>query len=92
MFYFLFLRILFVFSILCLAVGCVKKEPVTVPVKDPRADLSDQYTVSADKLAKEAQYRSSNFLLRKAIEICSQIKDWEKAIHCYIRLGDNFQQ
>jgi CHAT domain-containing protein len=92
MFYFLFSRILFVLFFLCLAVGCAKKEPVTVPVKDPRADLSDQYAASADKLAKEAQYRSSNFLLRKAIDIYSQIKNWEKAIQCYIRLGDNYQQ
>lgn len=92
MFYFLFSRILFVLFILWMAVGCAKKEPMTVPVKDPRADLSDQYAASADKLAKEAQYRSSNFLLRKAIDIYSQIKNWEKAIQCYIRLGDNYQQ
>ena len=92
MFYFLFSRTLFVLFILWVATGCAKKEPVTVPVKDPRADLCDQYAVSAEKLAKEAQYRSSNFLLKKAIDIYSQIKNWEKAIQCYIRLGDNFQQ
>ena len=86
-------RILVVFCLLILAGNCVKKtEPVTVPVKDPRADISDQYTASAGKLAKEAQYRSSNFLLKKAISIYSDIKYWEKAIQCYIQLSENFQQ
>lgn len=69
-----------------------KKAPVTEPVKDPRADDGEQFTMSAEKLAKEAQFRSSNFLLRKAISLYSEIKHWEKAIRCHISMADNFQK
>ncbi len=89
-----FRRFLPVLFALILLGGCAKKEqPATIPpVKDPRSDISDQYAADAEKLAEEAQYNSSNFYLGKAIEFYSEIKAWEKAIQCYIRLGDNYQQ
>jgi CHAT domain-containing protein/Tfp pilus assembly protein PilF len=87
-------RILPVLFLLAMLVGCGKNEkPATMPpVRDSRAELSDRYAADAEKMAKEAQYRSSNFYLRKAIEIYSEIKEWEKAVQCYIHLGDNYQQ
>lgn len=86
--------IMLVIMLVVMLAGCGKKEePVTIPpVRDPRAELSDQYAADAEKMAKEAQYRSANFYLGKAIEIYSEIKEWEKAVQCYIHLGDNYQQ
>ncbi|MCP5102649.1 MAG: CHAT domain-containing protein [bacterium] len=89
------LRFFLILFLLVLAGSCTKREePVTepVPVKDPRVDISDGYTKNAVKLIKEAQYQSANFYLGKAIEIYTQVKSWEKAIQCYIRLGDNYQR
>ena len=89
-----FRRFLPVLFLLVWLGGCSQKEqPVTIPpVKDPRSDVSDQYAADAEKLAEEAQYKSSNYYLGKAIDLYSELKEWEKAIQCYIRLGDNYQQ
>ena len=63
-------RILSVLFFLVMLVGCGRKEPpVTIPpVRDPRAEISDQYAADAEKMAKDAQYKSANFYLGKAIE------------------------
>lgn len=89
-----FRRFLPVLLLFILLGGCsIKEQPVTSPpVEDPRSDISDQYAADAEKMAEEAQYKGSNFYLGKAIELYSEIKEWEKAIQCYIRLGDNYQQ
>ncbi len=85
-----------ILSLLALAGACAKKQgPVTaptLPVRPPQALQADEFSANAAKLAKEAQYNSANFYLGKAIEVYTEVKEWEKTIECYIHLGDNYQQ
>lgn len=87
-----FSRIFFVFLLLVLSVNCTKKEPFTLPLKETQIETGHRYVMNADKLAKEAQYKSSNYFLEKAIDIYTKIEKWENTIKCYIRIGENFQR
>ncbi len=79
-----------------LAGSCTQKsKPVTIkpPEKDPaRAEEGLKFADNAGKLAKEAQYRSSNYYLGRAIDSFKAARDWEHAIQCYIQVGENYQQ
>jgi CHAT domain-containing protein/Tfp pilus assembly protein PilF len=76
--------------ILLLTGGCASgPAPLTV---EPPGQISDQYVKSADKMANEGQYKTSNFFYRKAIDTYEELEMWEKAIKCYIKLGDNYQK
>lgn len=86
-------RLLPVLFILLLAGGaCTEKAPVTEPPRDARGKTGDNLAKDAKELAGEAQFESANYYLGKAIDIYKKVKEWEKAIHCHIRLGDNYQQ
>ncbi|MCP4151258.1 MAG: CHAT domain-containing protein [bacterium] len=54
-------------------------------------EVDDQYTTNAEKFAKDAQYKSSNFFLRKAILNYMKSGDKEKIIFCHMRMAENFQ-
>ena len=69
--------------------NCAGKKPVRY--NRVMTEISDQYTVKAEKLAGEAQYTSSNFYLKKAIPIYKKAGNWLKMVQCYIKLGDNFK-
>jgi len=79
-----------IISVIVLVSGCsVKTIPVTAP--NPFS-YSDQCVSNADKMAENGQYKTSNFYIRKAIDIYERNQAWEKAIRCYIKLGDNYQR
>jgi len=63
--------------------------PMQMEITD---QVSDQYVKSADKMAKDGQFKTSNFFLKKAINTYENMGIWDKAIKCYIKLGDNFQR
>lgn len=90
-----FTRIFSCLAIVLVLTGysCTKKSVSLEPViPDPRSAEGDEFIDNADQLSKEAQYQSANHYLEKALEIFQKTKEWEKAIHCYIQRGDNFQQ
>jgi CHAT domain-containing protein len=71
--------------------GGAIKAPKTTPL--PTIDqLAEKYVGDAEKMAKEGQFKSSNFFYQKAIARYEVSKQWEKAIKCYIKMGDNFQR
>jgi len=71
--------------------GCTSK-PVPVTVQFPTDQVSDQFTKNADQMATDGRYLTSNFLYKKAISQYEKLEAWDKAIKCYIKLGDNFQR
>ena len=76
--------------VLLLMGGCAST-PASLTVEPP-GQVSDQYVKSADKMADDGQYKTSNFFYRKAIDTYEELEMWEKAIKCYIKLGDNYQK
>ncbi len=71
--------------------GCTSK-PVPVAVQPPADQLSDRYAKNADQMAADGRFLPSNFLYKKAIAHYEKLEVWDKAIKCYIKLGDNFQK
>lgn len=84
----LFLAAMFIL----LSGGCAGPpgKPKTLP-PPPVDRIAGQYVRSAQKMAVDGQFKSSNFFLRKAIEKFEQTERWADAIQCYIQIGDNFQ-
>lgn len=78
------------FAILLIS-GCTSKQ-APVAVKPPADQVSDQYVKNADQMATDGRYKTSNFLYKKAITKYEKLEVWDKAIKCYIKLGDNFQK
>jgi CHAT domain-containing protein len=71
--------------------GCTSK-PMPVAVQPPIDQVSEQYAKNADQMASDGQYMTSNFFYKKAITHFEKLEVWDKAIKCYIKLGDNFQK
>ncbi|UCH97639.1 MAG: tetratricopeptide repeat protein, partial [Candidatus Aminicenantes bacterium] len=71
--------------------GCAA-QPAPVAVEPPLNQVSDQYVKSANKMANDGQYKTSNFFYKKAIATYEELETWDKAIKCYIKLGDNYQK
>ncbi|NIM79033.1 MAG: CHAT domain-containing protein [Candidatus Aminicenantes bacterium] len=72
--------------------GCVS-QPQPPVVKEPPTDyVGDQYAKSAEKMAGDGQYKTSNFFFKRAISNYEKSELWQKAINCYIRLGNNYQK
>jgi CHAT domain-containing protein len=87
----LFLLIASSLALVLLINGCASKQtPVTV--QPPADQVSDQYAKNADQMAADGRYNTSNFLYKKAITKYEKLEIWDKAIKCYIKLGDNFQK
>jgi CHAT domain-containing protein/tetratricopeptide (TPR) repeat protein len=85
-----FLNVVSLFAILVIS-GCTARQaPVTV--QPPADQVSDRYAKNADQMAADGRYNTSNFLYKKAIAKYEKLEVWEKAIKCYIKLGDNFQK
>jgi len=70
--------------------GCAKKKPVVL--ERPADEVSDRYVRSADEMAKDGQYKTSNFFYKKAIANYEKLETWEKAIKCYIKIGNNYRE
>lgn len=85
----------FLFTAVALALllflgGCAQKAPVkTIP---PASRAGDGFTESANDMAKDGQYKTSNFFYKKAIDNYQKAELWDKAILCYIKIGDNYQK
>jgi CHAT domain-containing protein len=71
--------------------GCTSK-PVSTVVEPTHDLLIDKYAQNADQMATDGRYNTSNFLYREAITQYEKKEIWDKAIKCYIKLGDNFQK
>ena len=71
--------------------GCSNKIQTT-PAHMPDNRASDQFAVSAEKMSDEGQFKTSNFFYQRAIEGYEKTDSWEKAIRCYIKLGENAQK
>jgi CHAT domain-containing protein len=71
--------------------GCGTPAPKTAPPLPQDDRIGDQLTENAGKMAIEGQFKSSNYFYKKAIANFEKKERWEKAIKCYIGLGDNFQ-
>ncbi len=71
--------------------GCstVKAPKIQPPPPDP---FSEKYVKNAEKMADDGQFKSSNFFYKKAIANYEKEGQWQKAIKCYIKIGDNFQE
>lgn len=69
--------------------GC-RQKPVQVPVKPVMAP--NQFDITAEKLAKEAQFKSSSYYLKKAIDIYQKQKKWNKVVQCHIKISNNYHQ
>lgn len=76
--------------IILLSSGCARKTPVLL--EHPADEISDRFVENADGMAKDGQYKTSNFFYKKAIANYEKLEIWEKAIRCYIKLGDNYQK
>ncbi len=87
----LFLLIAVTLAALLLISGCTSK-PAPVAVQPPADQVSEQYAKNADQMAADGRYNTSNFLYKKAITKYEKLEIWDKAIKCYIKLGDNFQK
>ena len=79
----------FLFIFIFLPWGC-RKKPVQVPVKPVMAP--NQFDVTAEKLAEGAQFKSSSYYLKKAIEIYQKQKKWDKVVQCHIKIANNYHQ
>ena len=69
--------------------GCGQK-PVLAPVKPVM--VPNPFDITAQKLAEEAQYKSSSYYLKKAIEIYQNQEQWDKVIQCHIKIANNYHQ
>jgi CHAT domain-containing protein len=79
-----------VILILLITGGCATKKPVVIEQRSNHE--SDQYVLSAEEMAKDGQLKTSNFFYKKAINTYEKLQVWDKAIRCYIKIGDNFQK
>ncbi len=68
---------------------CTQKPVVSPPQTESIPNPFDQ---TAQKLAQESQFKSSNFYFKKAMEIYKTSGHWDKVIRCHIHMGSNFQE
>ena len=78
-----------IFLMIPLLNGCSKK-PVLSPVI-PEV-IPSPFEITAQKLAEESQFKSSNYYLKKAQEIYLRNGQPDKVIQCLIKIGNNFHQ
>jgi len=71
-------------------VSCTGK-PVVIS-QNSESIPNGHYENVAKKYANEAQFKSSNYYLKKAIEVYKKSGLWKKVISCHIKIGNNFQQ
>ncbi len=73
--------------------GCRNTTPHLEPPRQPPRQLQEctLYINNAEKLAKDGQFKSSNYFYQKAIALYEKNADWPSAITCYIKVGENFQ-
>jgi len=70
--------------------GCAVKTPPKTEV--PLESMGDRYNHSADEMAVDGQFKTSNFFYLKAISEYEKNGAWGNIIKCYIKIGDNYQK
>lgn len=86
----LFIVVCFGLLVSFLVMSCIEKSSVVS--QNLESIPNEQYENVAQKFADEAQFKSSNYYLKKAIEFYQRHGLWKKVISCHIKIGNNFQQ
>jgi CHAT domain-containing protein/Tfp pilus assembly protein PilF len=70
--------------------GCARPAPQVIEPTQPAS--RDSYILLADKLAGEAQFKSSNYYLGLALGLFKKTDAWKEMIDCHMKMGDNHQE